>query len=185
MCTAVAKIAARLRLLAHFDEMCRQSQALRSFCARHSRKWRDVSGSLHAHDMPMLKIADSLRLRAVFVFVFFVFFVVFVLYFCCFCIFCIAFVIFVFLYFFIFVFLLYFLYFCIFCLWLLGPGIILLLSISLRINGGVFLFGTHLCLEVSATIRCHEYDMEVHESTNVCDGHVFGMPGISQAPVVS
>ena len=27
-----------------------------------SRKARHVSGGLHAHDMPMLKIADSLRL---------------------------------------------------------------------------------------------------------------------------
>ena len=40
---------------------CRQSQAVCTFWARHSRKLRDVSGCLHAHDMAMMKIADSLR----------------------------------------------------------------------------------------------------------------------------
>ena len=44
------KFVGRLRLLAPPSYYCRQSQALGTFCALHSPKARDVSGSLHPHD---------------------------------------------------------------------------------------------------------------------------------------
>ena len=94
----------------------------------------------------------------------------------CFCIFCCIFLYFCCSFF------LYFLYFLLVAIWTRHKFAVIDFTPD---KWGVFLFVTHLCLEVSATIRCREYYMEVHESTNVCDGHVFGMPGISQAPVVS
>ena len=61
------KLADSLRLFAFWGRSAPEnwgpSQALCTFCALHSRKWRGVSGGLHAFD----EIAESLKLFALFV----------------------------------------------------------------------------------------------------------------------
>ena len=68
------EIGERLRLFALFYEIGRQSQAVCTCCALHSRKLRNVSGSMHPPDgigrpsqalsTPFPKIAEGLRLSA-------------------------------------------------------------------------------------------------------------------------